>query len=64
MIEDPGEGWQLNPGFVPEIAKGKRVLVVLANGQRPAQDWPADGNGGCNWKKRDFDFDIEWFKVR
>jgi hypothetical protein len=41
----------------------KRVRVVLFNGMRPAETWPADGKGACSWRisRPPFAFEIkEW----
>lgn len=34
---------------MPGEATGKRVRVKLRNGRIPAESWPADGKGACNW---------------
>lgn len=52
VTDSPGEGWMRNPGRCPGYLKGteKRVNVILRNGLRPAESWPADGRGHLNWK--------------
>jgi len=61
-----------NPGHCPDFARGKRVRVVLANGQRygdhpvnavvPA-GWAADGSNGCRWSRSGHPFDIAEYEV-
>lgn len=59
-------------GECPELAKGKRVAVIFANGQRsdPAPvstttppGWAADGKGACNWQLTGHPFDIAFYRV-
>ena len=60
-----------NPGHLPPQAVGKRVRVVLENGNEGRTDgnpmsplgWAADGRGGCNWTLRDHPFAIAKFEV-
>lgn len=52
-----------NPGRLPKEAVGKRVRVVLVNGRRPEQSWPADGPGACNWRRTGSPFDIDFYEV-
>lgn len=61
-----------NPGHLPDKARGKRVLVQLANGRICGEEpvhsaaprgWAADGKGGCRWTIRKSPFDIAGFKV-
>jgi len=58
-----------NPGHCPEEAQGKRVRVRLADGSIAAdvpgapRGWPADGRGGCDWRRRGFPFDIAEYEV-
>jgi hypothetical protein len=67
------DGFKPNPGTCPEEAKGKRVLVELADGRQPRYadvddpmappGWPADGKTGCCWRKRGLPFDIAFYKL-
>jgi hypothetical protein len=52
-----------NTGFLPNEARGKRVRVVLRNGRRPAEPWPADGKFGCNWSLSGHAFDIVQWEI-
>lgn len=59
-----------NPGHLPEDAIGKRVFVVLENGQDNragdpafASGWAADGRGGCSWARTGQPFDIAAYEV-
>ncbi len=52
-----------NPGYCPPEATGKRVRVILANGQPGKQDWPADGRHGCRWTLTGAAHDIAMFEV-
>ncbi|HEX8553986.1 MAG TPA: hypothetical protein VF695_04700 [Sphingomonas sp.] len=53
-----------NPGYCPPEAIGKRVAVRLINGTSvPAPGWPADGKGGCNWRRTGQPFEIDRFEV-
>jgi hypothetical protein len=47
-----------NPGHCPDEARGRRVIVQLANGTICGTEpvttvsplgWAADGKGGCRW---------------
>ena len=42
----------LNRGSCPGFLRGttKRVWVRLFNGLAPADSWPADGKGKCDWR--------------
>lgn len=51
-----------NPGHCPPEAIGKRVVVRLANGQRPGS-WPAHGTGACRWTKTGSPFDIADYEI-
>lgn len=50
-----------NPGYCPAEAAGRRVNVLLANGNK--REWPADGKNGCVWRKRGLPVDIDKFEV-
>jgi len=61
-----------NPGFFPEVAKGKRVIVKLANGKVCGREpvtsttppgWAADGKQGCRWTITGHPFDIANYQV-
>lgn len=58
-----------NPGHLPKEAIGKRVRVRLADGSLPKDvagappGWAADGPNGCNWKHRNFPYDIAEYEV-
>ena len=52
-----------NLGYCPAEAAGKRVRVVLANGQTPKESWPADGKSGCRWTLTGHPFDIAEYEV-
>lgn len=60
-----------NPGHLPEEAIGKRVRVLLANGEpgrtdnnpMSPPDWAADGRGGCRWSIEGHPHDIAEFEV-
>jgi hypothetical protein len=55
-------GFRPNPGYRPAEAEGRRVRVILNNGQQ--HDWPADGSHGCTWKKRgSYGYDIAEYQV-
>lgn len=61
---------QPNPGFLPRVAIGKRVRVLLANGARNREPdpsappgWAADGKGGCRWTLTGRPHDIKEFEV-
>lgn len=64
----PGPGWERNPGRLPDHARGKRVGVIMANGNEAKAEgvatappgWSADR---ARWTRRGEPFDIEWFKV-
>lgn len=70
-MSEPPPGFRLNTGVCPEEAKGKRVRVILANGNEPHYDdsptsspgWAADGKGGCRWTKRGLPFDIAFYLI-
>jgi hypothetical protein len=62
-------GFKHNPGSQPEETKGKRVAVVLANGNMSGHvsvnsdskvGWTAND---ANWTRRNFPFDIEEYKI-
>lgn len=55
--------WQLNPGYCPAEAKGKRIFAKLRNGMIPKESWPADGRGECRWTLEDHPFDIVAYVV-
>lgn len=46
------DGWQTNHGTCPGHLRGteKRVNVILRNGLKPPESWPAHGRGACNWQ--------------
>jgi hypothetical protein len=60
-----------NPGHLPQEAIGKRVRVLLANGELGRNDdnpmspagWPADGKNGCRWEIAGLPFDIAEYEV-
>jgi hypothetical protein len=61
-----------NPGYCPDRAKGKRVIVKLANGlicgRNPVSattppGWAADGPQGCRWSIAGHPFDIANYEV-
>lgn len=69
MNECPGDGWFQNLGQQPSGTKGKRVVVVLRNGNRCGEKpvsaatppgWTADTT---RWTLTGDPFDVEWFKV-
>lgn len=62
-----------NPGKCPPEAKGKRVNVILANGN-PSKTysdidpmlkpgWAADGKNGCRWSITGEPWDIAMYEV-
>lgn len=69
--------FKLNTGSMPRGAKGKRVIVILRNGNTCGVEpvttvtppgWAADGKGGCRWSflpEHDASsaFDIIGFKI-
>lgn len=57
-------GFKPNRGYCPEEAKGKRVGLILANGQEvTAPGWPADGKFGCRWTLTGDAHDIREYRV-
>lgn len=71
-MSSPGPEWKRNPGRLPDEAKGKRVVVMLANGsvcgetpvsKETKAGWAADGKGGCRWSLTNDPFDIHWYRV-
>lgn len=60
-----------NPGHLPPEAIGKRVRVLLANGEPGRTDnnpmspagWAAEGRGGCRWSIEGNPFDIAEYEV-
>lgn len=61
-----------NPGRLPPIAAGKRVVVRLRNGDVWGRDavttvtpagWAADGKSGCRWSLTGSPHDIVAFEV-
>ena len=52
-----------NEGKMPRGVKGKRVRVVLRNGMRPEESWPADGPTGCDWALTGSDWDIRKYEI-
>lgn len=55
--------WFKNNGKMPAFVEGKRIMVELRNGLKPAESWPADGRGGCQWKLTRSPFDIVRFAI-
>jgi hypothetical protein len=74
-VPKPGPKWRQNEGYpsgkIPKGTRGKRVQVVMANGQMGKESgvstappgWAADGKGGCRWTLAGSPFDIAWFLV-
>lgn len=70
IVPCPGPGWEENPGHQPEHTRGKRVEVVLRNGDLAKAEggitrppgWAADT---ARWSisRPWFGFDIAWFRV-
>ena len=52
-----------NRGSCPAEAEGRRVNVVLRNGERSNGSWPADGRVGCRWTLTGHPFDIDRYEV-
>jgi hypothetical protein len=46
-----------NQGHCPTKAAGKRVNVILRNGDE-GKSWAADGRQGCRWTLTGDDYDI------
>lgn len=64
----PGKGWEPNPGRQPEHTRGKRIAVVLANGEEAKPEGtptapPGWGADKSRWSRTRSPFDIEWFRV-
>lgn len=69
--------WRENPGYCPDDARGRRVLVRLRNGTEHGGQqvtvvsklgWAADGRDACNWALdppgvRSREFNIAHYKV-
>lgn len=50
-----------NRGRQPPGTEGRRVYVLLRNGMRPPESWPADGRAACRWTLTGGPFDIiQW----
>jgi len=57
-------GFKPNPGHCPEEARGKRVRVILNDGEEAKTSWPADGKGGCRWAREPrYPFAIAGYRV-
>ena len=52
-----------NRGHCPPEAQGKRVNVILRNGERGKSSWAADGRSGCRWTLGGDPFDIIQYEV-
>lgn len=61
------EIWKANWGEVPEDARGKRVMVILKNGLKVKESWPADGGSyrspPVRWTLTGDDWDIDRYRV-
>lgn len=68
--DSPGPDWQKNEGEQPEASKGKRVAVVLMNGEIGKPEgtptappgWAADRARWSISRPR-FPFDIAWYRI-
>lgn len=71
---DLAPGMRPNLGHCPDEARGKRVIVQLANGRICGTEpvttvtplgWSADGKGGCRWSltRGGFPFDIAGWRL-